>query len=49
MGLEKAREYCDNRETIGAVLIPQPVRGRTLEPIVCNIAEGLLFPEEEGD
>jgi len=44
MGLEKARAYCDNRKEIGAVLVPPP-QGRSLHPVVCNIAEGTLFLE----
>jgi len=45
MGLEKAREYCDNQREIGAVLIPFPMRGRTLQPVLCNIPEETLFVE----
>jgi thiamine biosynthesis lipoprotein len=44
MGLENARAYCDNREEIGAVLVPPP-QGRTLHPVVCNVAAGTLFLE----
>ena len=45
MGLEKARDYCHNRPDVSAILIPTPARGRTLEPVVCNIADDLLFFE----
>lgn len=43
MGLEKAVDYCHNREEIGAILIPVPRRGRTLEPVVVNLADERLF------
>lgn len=42
MGLEKALDYCDNHPLIGALLIPPP-QGRTLEPVVRNIADEVLF------
>ena len=43
MGLEKARSYCDNHPQVGALLIPAPRRGRTLEPICCGIPDEELF------
>jgi len=43
LGLEKAREYCDTRKSLGALLIPPPAQGRTLEPVVCNIPDDCLF------
>lgn len=43
LGLEKAREYCDTRRSLGALLIPPPAQGRTLEPVVCNIPDDCLF------
>lgn len=43
LGLEKAREYCDTRPSLGALLIPPPPQGRTLEPVVCNIPDDCLF------
>lgn len=43
LGLEKAREYCDTRRSLGALLIPAPARGRVLEPVVCNIPDDALF------
>lgn len=50
LGLEKAREYCDTRPSLGALLIPQPAQGRTLEPVVCNIPDdGLFFGAGEID
>lgn len=45
MGLDKARRYCDDHPQVGAILIPPPARGRTLEPIVCNLPEEQLFFE----
>jgi thiamine biosynthesis lipoprotein len=49
-GVEKAVEYCHNHEGVGALILPPPRRGRTLEPVVCEIAEDQLFfaaPAEE--
>ena len=43
LGLEKAREYCDTRPSLGALLILPPAQGRTLEPVVCNIPDDCLF------
>ncbi len=43
MGLEKAREYCHNRPEIGAILVPHPQGGPTLEPVVVNIPSDRLF------
>lgn len=43
LGLEKAREYCDTHRSLGALLIPPPAQGRTLEPVVCNIPDDALF------
>ncbi len=43
MGVEKAREYCDNREGVGALLVPPPRTGRKLDPILCGISEDQLF------
>ncbi len=44
-GVEFARAYCDNRPGVGALLIPPPRRGQTLEPVVCGIADEVLFFE----
>jgi thiamine biosynthesis lipoprotein len=49
MGLEKARDYCHNRPDVGAILIPTPTRGRTLEPVVCNLAADRLYFEMSGE
>ncbi|REJ97555.1 MAG: FAD:protein FMN transferase [Planctomycetota bacterium] len=43
MGLENAQAYCDNHSQVGALLIPSPAAGRTLQPIICNIPEETLF------
>ena len=43
MGLEKAWEYCDNSDGIGAILIPPPRGGRKLEPVVRGIPDDVLF------
>ena len=43
MGVESSQQYCDNREGVGAILIPPPRQGRTLEPNVCGISAEVLF------
>lgn len=43
MGLENAQAWCDNHPKIGALLIPPPTTGRTLQPVVCNIPRETLF------
>jgi thiamine biosynthesis lipoprotein len=43
MGLDKALRYCDHRPEIGAILVPSPVRGRELEPVVRNLSSERLF------
>lgn len=43
LGVEKAREYCDNSPEVSALLIPPPRRGRRLEPINCGLPEEVLF------
>lgn len=45
-GVEFARTCCDNRPGVGALLIPSPRRGQTLEPVVCGISDEVLFFEE---
>lgn len=45
MGVEKAKEYCDNMG-IGAVLIPYP-NGPRLEPVVVGIPPKYLFLDAE--
>jgi len=48
LGVEKARAYCDNSAGVGALLIPPPRRGRTLEPINCGLPDEVLFyPADE--
>jgi thiamine biosynthesis lipoprotein len=48
MGVEKAREYCDNvGRGIGAILFRPPERGRRLEPRVCGISADVLFFHDE--
>ena len=46
-GVEFAKACCDNRPGVGALLIPAPRRGQTLQPIVCGIPDGVLFFEEQ--
>ncbi len=50
MGVENARRYCNNCRRVSAILFSPPRRGRRLEPIVCGIADEVLFfaPEELG-
>ena len=43
LGLEKARQWCDNRTDVSALLIPPPARGQTLHPVVCGIPRHRLF------
>lgn len=45
LGLEKAREYCDNYPEVSSLLIPPPHRGRRLTPINCGIPDEVLFLE----
>ena len=45
LGLEKAREYCDNHPEVSSLLIPPPPRGRRLTPINCGIPDEVLFLE----
>ncbi|SFJ48665.1 FAD:protein FMN transferase [Planctomicrobium piriforme] len=47
MGLDKAVAYCHHHLDVGAILVPPPVRGRTLEPIVCNLPDEQLFFEAD--
>ncbi len=43
MGLEKTREYCDNHPQVGALIIPPPQGGRSLQPISLGIPDEILF------
>ena len=43
MGVEKTLEWCDNREGVGAVVIPPPAGGRDLHPMVTGIPDEWLF------
>ena len=47
MGLDKARQYCDDHPEIGAILIPSASRSRVLEPVVKNFPLERLFFEGE--
>lgn len=47
MGLDKAVQYCDDHPEVGAILVPPPVQGRLLEPIVKNISVERLYVEGE--
>ncbi|MCH7988965.1 MAG: FAD:protein FMN transferase, partial [Planctomycetes bacterium] len=49
IGVEKTLKHCDNRDDISVLLIPPPRRGRTLEPVVCGMPDGVLFftPDDE--
>jgi len=46
MGLDKARQYCDDHRDVGAILVPSPSQGRQLQPIVCNIPADQIFLEQ---
>jgi thiamine biosynthesis lipoprotein len=43
MGLDAAAEYCRAHTEIGAILVPPLTEGRTLTPLILNIAEDDLF------
>lgn len=43
MGLDAAAEYCRQHSEIGAILVPPLKEGRTLSPLILNIAEEELF------
>ncbi|MFO1006708.1 MAG: FAD:protein FMN transferase [Planctomycetaceae bacterium] len=43
MGLEAAADYCRQHPEIGAILVPPLKEGRTLTPLILNIAEDELF------
>ncbi|MCA9072169.1 MAG: FAD:protein FMN transferase, partial [Planctomycetaceae bacterium] len=45
LGLEKAKEYCDNHRNVSSLLLPPPHRGRRLTPINCGIPDDVLFLE----
>ena len=49
LGVENARQYCDNHKEVAALLVPPPCRGRTLEPINCGIPESCLHFVADGD
>ena len=43
IGVENALQHCDNPDGVSVLLIPPPRRGRTLEPVVCGMPDGVLF------
>ena len=47
-GVEKAREYCHNQTDVAALIIPAPVGGKTLEPVIFGIPEEDLIWESDG-
>ncbi|MCH7989685.1 MAG: FAD:protein FMN transferase [Planctomycetes bacterium] len=48
IGVENTLMHCDNRDDLSVLLIPPPRHGRTLEPVVCGMPDGVLFftPDE---
>jgi thiamine biosynthesis lipoprotein len=44
-GVENSLRYCDNHPEIGAIFVRPPQRGRTLEVLLCGVAEEVLFFE----
>jgi thiamine biosynthesis lipoprotein len=46
MGLERALAFCDEHPEVGAILIPAPSEGRTLQPIVRNLPSDRIFFED---
>ena len=49
MGLDNSLRYCDDHLDVGAILIPPPARGRTLQPVVRNVPEDRWFLETRSD
>lgn len=47
LGLEKTLEYCHNQKEIGVLLVPPPLKGRQLEPVVYGIPQEFLFATSE--
>ncbi|WP_437187046.1 FAD:protein FMN transferase [Planctomicrobium sp. SH668] len=45
MGLDTALRYCDDHPEVGAILVPPPADGRTLQPIIRNLPQNQLFFE----
>ncbi|MFM9960459.1 MAG: FAD:protein FMN transferase [Planctomycetaceae bacterium] len=46
-GVEIARRYCSNHQSVSALLIPPPVGGQRLEPINIGVSEDALFWNDE--
>lgn len=47
MGLENTLRWCDNRSDLGVLIVPAPIGGRRLAPIVRNIPDDVLFLQED--
>ncbi len=46
LGVEKAKQCCDNLKDIGAILVPYPTQGARVEPVVIRIPPEQLFWDE---
>ena len=47
MGVEKARQCCENWSDVGAILIPFPDQGRKVQPVVIGIPDDLIVWDED--
>jgi thiamine biosynthesis lipoprotein len=47
MGVEKARLCCENWPGIGVILIPFPVQGRKVQPVVIGIPQEFIVWDED--
>ena len=46
LGVEKAVEYCDNFQEVGAILVPFPESGARIQPVVVGIPPDQLYWDE---
>jgi thiamine biosynthesis lipoprotein len=47
MGVEKARQCCENWPEVGVILIPFPEQGRKVQPVVIGIPQDLIVWDED--
>ncbi|MDA1231553.1 MAG: FAD:protein FMN transferase, partial [Planctomycetota bacterium] len=47
MGVEKARQYCENWPDVGAILLPFPDKGNKVQPTLVNIPPEFVFWDED--
>ena len=46
LGVEKAKQCCENLEGVGVILIPFPVQKKKLEPVIIGIPQDQIFWDE---